>query len=357
MATADRRLRAAADHPVLTLERPTLVEGERHGRRGDIPAFLAVSARHTDRGFLTLVQEHGTGVVWVTVSRERRARLARGAGTALAETRLMPLIAVALRGAERPGHADDVLAAIHALADPSVPENAFAMPGHVWPADLQELERRGVRFPLLQLWVAAGPPSAAPPVVAFAELDRGLDSEHGWAERARALGVAHAVPERHLHARAAGLPELELAVTTTLPTDRGSFLVHGVLAAGSGRELVALTRGDPAALQTPVYVHARCLPGDTFRAASCDCGRALQHALDRINGAGRGIVVTYDARAGAVCPADSTDSVAAHEAAALLQHLGCYEPELSSNRPQTAETVAAALRAGAARTEVGGLFG
>ena len=55
---------------------------------------------------------------------------------------------------------------------------------------------------------------------------------------------------------------------------------------------VALVKGEIGdGEQVLVRVHSRCLTGDVFHSARCDCGPQLDAALDRISQEGRGVLL------------------------------------------------------------------
>ena len=77
-----------------------------------------------------------------------------------------------------------------------------------------------------------------------------------------------------------------------LPTEFGTFEMHGYRNVITGREHLALVMGDVADGQ-PVLcrVHSECLTGDVFGSFRCDCGQQLRQAMKRISEAGRGVIV------------------------------------------------------------------
>ena len=77
-----------------------------------------------------------------------------------------------------------------------------------------------------------------------------------------------------------------------LPTQYGTFMLHGYRNAITGREHVALVMGDVADGK-PVLcrVHSECLTGDVFGSFRCDCGQQLDQAMKRIAEEGRGVIV------------------------------------------------------------------
>ena len=84
---------------------------------------------------------------------------------------------------------------------------------------------------------------------------------------------------------------IEREVETTVPTAHGSFRCIGYTSP-TGVEHVALVRGDPSVVATPlVRLHSECLTGDVFGSRRCDCGPQLDEALRLIAADECGVVV------------------------------------------------------------------
>ena len=81
----------------------------------------------------------------------------------------------------------------------------------------------------------------------------------------------------------------------SLPTPFGEFRIIGYSNAVDGCEHVALVRGDVAGEDDVlVRVHSKCLTGDVFASARCDCGPQLHAAMKRVAEEGKGVVVYLD---------------------------------------------------------------
>jgi len=85
---------------------------------------------------------------------------------------------------------------------------------------------------------------------------------------------------------------IKLAAEANLPTKHGAFRMVGFENEVNGEHHVALVKGNI----TPddevlVRVHSECLTGDAFGSLKCDCGEQLQAALDKIEGAGKGVLL------------------------------------------------------------------
>ena len=80
-----------------------------------------------------------------------------------------------------------------------------------------------------------------------------------------------------------------------LPTAAGEFRIIGYRNDVDDAEHVALVYGDVTG-QPPVMVrmHSKCLTGDVFGSARCDCGWQLESAMHAIAREGRGVIVYLD---------------------------------------------------------------
>ena len=77
-----------------------------------------------------------------------------------------------------------------------------------------------------------------------------------------------------------------------LPTEFGHFQVVAFESPLDGETHIALVRGDIGdGLDVMVRVHSKCLTGDVFHSARCDCGPQLHKAMQRIATEGRGVLL------------------------------------------------------------------
>lgn len=82
------------------------------------------------------------------------------------------------------------------------------------------------------------------------------------------------------------------AAEANLPTSHGEFRMIGFENALNGEHHVALVKGDiKPGDEVLVRVHSECLTGDAFGSLKCDCGEQLQAALDKIEQAGKGVLL------------------------------------------------------------------
>ncbi|MCD6060140.1 MAG: ribA [Moraxellaceae bacterium] len=80
--------------------------------------------------------------------------------------------------------------------------------------------------------------------------------------------------------------------SSRLPTRHGTFTIHGFEEPLTGKEHVALAMGEVGDGQPVLLrVHSECLTGDCFGSLRCDCGPQLEAAMQKVAGAGRGIIL------------------------------------------------------------------
>jgi 3,4-dihydroxy 2-butanone 4-phosphate synthase / GTP cyclohydrolase II len=85
---------------------------------------------------------------------------------------------------------------------------------------------------------------------------------------------------------------VERVAAATLPTEYGSFKVMAFESVIDRETHVALVMGEIGAGEgVLVRVHSRCLTGDVFHSARCDCGLQLEAALRKIADEGRGVLL------------------------------------------------------------------
>lgn len=77
-----------------------------------------------------------------------------------------------------------------------------------------------------------------------------------------------------------------------LPTKYGQFEIVGYLDKVTGKEHVALVKGDVSnCSEVLVRVHSECLTGDSFGSVRCDCGQQLAKSMELIEENGCGVIV------------------------------------------------------------------
>ena len=193
--------------------------------------------------------------------------------------------------------ASDQAATIRVMGDPhSVPAD-LRRPGHVHPLRAREggvLQRVGhteaavdlMRFAGLQpagviceILNEDGATSKRPQLEAFA-------SEHRLTFITVAQLVAHRLRTERLVHRVA---------EARLPTEFGEFRIIGYRNDVDDHEHVALVLGEVSGQDAVLTrMHSKCLTGDVFHSARCDCGWQLHTAMELIARDGRGVIVYLD---------------------------------------------------------------
>jgi 3,4-dihydroxy 2-butanone 4-phosphate synthase / GTP cyclohydrolase II len=180
-----------------------------------------------------------------------------------------------------------------------------AIDGHSKPRDLA---RPGHVFPLRArtggVLVRAGHTEAAVDLARIA----GLEPAGVICEIMNEDGTMARVPELTKFARKHGLPMITIAdliqyrmrnerlvkraAVAALPTDHGAFHIHAYESQLDGQTHVALVRGEIGdGKDVLVRVHSKCLTGDVFHSARCDCGAQLDAAMAAVAKEGRGVLL------------------------------------------------------------------
>ncbi|MFI9346086.1 bifunctional 3,4-dihydroxy-2-butanone-4-phosphate synthase/GTP cyclohydrolase II [Streptomyces sp. NPDC052773] len=159
-------------------------------------------------------------------------------------------------------------------------------------------------------------------------------------------------------------PTVRREAEVHLPTRHGTFTAYGYRSTVDGVEHVALVHGEIGdGRDVLVRMHSECLTGDVFHSLRCDCGPQLEASLERIQAAGRGVVVylrghegrgigllsklrayelqergrdTLDANLELGLPADARDYGAG---ARILTDLGVHSVRLMTNNPEKSDAL------------------
>src|SRR6476659_935838 len=270
-----------------------VVDDEDRENEGD----LTIAAEKITPEAINFMAKYGRGLICMPMTEDRLAELDLpqmvAKNTARLDTAFCVTIeakAVTSTGISASDRAATVLAAI----DPRTRPSDLARPGHMFPL---KARNGGVL-------VRAGQTEAAVDLARIA----GLYPAGVICEIMNDDGTMARVPELTKFARRHKLLMITVAdliqyrlrteglvhrvATADLPTEDGDFKVYAFESVIDRETHVALVRGDIGDGENVlVRVHSRCLTGDVFQSARCDCGPQLEAAMDRITAEGRGVLL------------------------------------------------------------------
>jgi 3,4-dihydroxy 2-butanone 4-phosphate synthase / GTP cyclohydrolase II len=186
--------------------------------------------------------------------------------------------------------ATTVLAAI----DPKTTPADLARPGHVFPLRAREggvLVRAGQTEAAVDLATIAGMYPAGV-ICEISNADGSMSRVPEltkFAKRHKLLMITIADLIRY---RMQNERLVKKAAEADLPTEHGPFRIHAFESLLNEQTHVALVCGDIGDGENVlVRVHSKCLTGDVFHSARCDCGPQLDTAMQRIALEGRGVLL------------------------------------------------------------------
>lgn len=270
-----------------------LVDDENRENEGD----LIIAAEHVTPETINFMVTHGRGLVCAPITEQRGRELGLGPmcpeNSALHGT-YFTVSVDAKDGITTGISAYDRARTVRLLIDHRTRPEDLARPGHIFPLiarnggvlrraghteatiDLARLAGVNLAAVLCEILNEDGSMARLPQLQAFSEA-------HGLGLVNIADLIAHRKRTERLVDRVA---EAEL------PTRFGTFRIISYTCPIEDEEHIALVKGDVAEQENVlVRVHSECLTGDVFGSFRCDCGGQLQHALERIEAEGRGVVV------------------------------------------------------------------
>jgi 3,4-dihydroxy 2-butanone 4-phosphate synthase / GTP cyclohydrolase II len=270
-----------------------VVDDEDRENEGD----LTIAAEKITPDAINFMARHGRGLICMPMTEERLGELDLPQmvpqNTARFDTAFCVSIEakhVTSTGISAADRAATVLAAI----DPATRPSDLARPGHMFPL---KARNGGVL-------VRAGQTEAAVDLARIA----GLYPAGVICEIMNEDGTMARVPELTKFARRHKLPMITIAdliqyrmrtealvrrvAAAALPTETGAFRVIAYESLLDRETHIALVKGDIGNGENVlVRVHSRCLTGDVFHSARCDCGPQLDAAMTRISREGRGVLL------------------------------------------------------------------
>ena len=270
-----------------------VVDDEDRENEGD----LTIAAEKVTPEIINFMAKWGRGLICMPMTEERLAELDLPLMVAQNTARFDTAFCVSIeaKGLTSTGiSAGDRAATVLAAIDPSTRPSDLARPGHMFP----------LRARTGGVLVRAGQTEAAVDLSRIA----GLYPAGVICEIMNDDGTMARVPELAKFAKRHKLLMITIAdliqyrmrtealvrrvASAALPTEHGEFRVLAYESVIDRETHVALVKGDLGdGEQVLVRVHSRCLTGDVFHSARCDCGLQLETALHRISEEGRGVLL------------------------------------------------------------------
>ena len=257
---------------------------------------LTIAAEKVTPAVINFMAKYGRGQICLSMTGARldelEIPLAVSANTTTFGTAFC--VPIDLKGAGTGISAADRAATVIAAINPATRAADLARPGHVSPLRARD---GGVM-------VRSGQTEAAVDLARMA----GLYPAGVICEIMNEDGTMARVPELTRFARKHGLLMITIAdliqyrmrterlvkrfAHAQLPTEHGDFEIYAYDNVVDEMTHVALVRGEIGdGKDVLVRVHSKCLTGDVFHSARCDCGAQLDTAMARIAEEGRGVLL------------------------------------------------------------------
>jgi 3,4-dihydroxy 2-butanone 4-phosphate synthase/GTP cyclohydrolase II len=270
-----------------------VVDDEDRENEGD----LTIAAERITPDAINFMAKHGRGLICMPMTEERLAELDLPQMVSRNTARLDTAFCVSIeaKGVTSTGiSAADRAATVLAAIDPRTRPSDLARPGHMFPLKARNggvLVRAGQTEAAVDLARIAGLYPAG--VICEIMNDDGTMARvpelTSFAKRHKLLMITVADLIQY-RLRTEGL--VQRIASASLPTEHGDFRVYAYESNIDRETHVALVKGDIGDGENVlVRVHSRCLTGDVFHSARCDCGPQLEAAMDKIAAEGRGVLL------------------------------------------------------------------
>jgi 3,4-dihydroxy 2-butanone 4-phosphate synthase / GTP cyclohydrolase II len=263
---------------------------------------LIGAAERVGPEMINFMATHGRGLICLTLTPERCQALGlpqmAEQNTESHETAFTVSVDAATRFGVTTGiSAADRAMTITVAIDPATTPSDLRRPGHVFPLRARPggvLQRVGQTEASVDLARLAG----LYPAGVICEI---LNPDGTMARRqeleafARRHGLTFISVAQLVEYRLAKERLVHRVADARLPTPFGEFRIIGYRNDVDAAEHVALVHGDVAGQRgVLVRMHSKCLTGDVFGSARCDCGWQLHSAMRMIADGGRGVIVYLD---------------------------------------------------------------
>ncbi len=270
-----------------------VIDDEDRENEGD----LTIAAEKVTPESINFMAKHGRGLVCLAMTADQLDHLdipLEVSDNSSTRETAMCVSVDAREGTTTGISAADRAQTVRVAIDPASKSRDLARPGHVFP----------LRARTGGVLVRTGHTEAAVDLARIA----GLNPAGVICEIMNDDGTMARVPELTKFARRHGLLLVTIEdlikyrmrterlvkriATAELPTEHGAFRIFAYENQLDNETHIALVRGDIGdGKDVLVRVHSKCLTGDVFHSARCDCGPQLKTAMARIAEEGRGVLL------------------------------------------------------------------
>jgi 3,4-dihydroxy 2-butanone 4-phosphate synthase/GTP cyclohydrolase II len=270
-----------------------VVDDEDRENEGD----LTIAAQFVTPDAVNFMATHGRGLICLCLTPERCFELGLRQMTDQNETPFGTAFTVSIEAREGVStgiSAHDRAHTIQVAIDPDTKPYDLVQPGHVFPLRARPggvLQRAGQTEAAVDLARLAGLGPAGVVCEVMNE-DGTMARVPDLAKYCERHGLRMITVKDLIEYRRRTEKLVERVVSVRLPTEYGEFQAVAYHEVITGKQHVALVKGDVAGVENVlVRVHSSCLTGDVFHSHRCDCGEQLEGALARIEDEGRGVLL------------------------------------------------------------------
>ena len=271
-----------------------VVDDENRENEGD---FLT-AARNVTPEIINFMVTHGRGLVCAPLVEDRCDELGLDlmvhSNSAAYETPFTVSVDLIGHGCTTGISASDRAKTIKALIDPSIRPEELGKPGHIFPLRAKRdgvLRRAGHTEAAIDLSRLAGFEPAGV-IVEILNEDGTMARLPELVKIAQRFDLKIVSIEDLIKYRMKHESLVEKVIDVKLPTTMGDFDLHLFRESNSGKEHLALVKGEISEKEPVlVRVHSSCMTGDIFGSCRCDCGPQLEKAMQLVEEEGRGVIL------------------------------------------------------------------
>ena len=271
-----------------------VVDDEDRENEGD---FLT-AARNITPEIINFMVTHGRGLVCAPLVEDRCDELGLDlmvqSNSAAYETPFTVSVDLIGHGCTTGISASDRAKTIKALIDPDIKPEELGKPGHIFPLRARKggvLRRAGHTEAAIDLSRMAGFEPAGV-IVEILNEDGTMARLPELIEIAKRFDMKIVSIEDLIKYRIKNESLIEHVLDVKMPTKVGDFDLHLFREINSGKEHLALVKGEWTENEAILTrVHSSCMTEDIFGSCRCDCGPQLDKSMELIEEEGKGVII------------------------------------------------------------------